>query len=314
MTPGAVIMWSGPAARLVAHRLPLTLGRAHAFDDERISNEHASIAADDAQFIVDDLGSRNGTFLDGQLVANATCRPFTIVRGGHTLAMLVPDVTPYEGHGLTKRGSIYCGGSLAPACRILDASANAEEHVGIFGPINVGRALAHHYAEIVGGEHVVVDLNVTRLGTLDQKLAGKTPRTMILELERPLTLPDQPELEAWLETDVRIVTIARDLDAFRFMPKELTHRLTPRAVEVPPYRFDELPGTIGEAASACGATPHPTLVESALLHLRRLSEETLLRFVTATAKRCMSNGQTSVRGLHLDDYIEMDARMRNCVQ
>lgn len=64
-----------------------------------------------------------------------------------------------------------------------------------------------------------------QLVTLGDRLKDSAPRTMILELSRPLTHPDRPELEAWLETDVRIVSIARGMKSFGFMPKELTARL-----------------------------------------------------------------------------------------
>jgi hypothetical protein len=316
--PGAVVVWSGDKPRLEAHRIPRTgfvFGREQAdASDDRISGQHVRLAAIDQLVAVEDLASRNGTFVNGtQLTRVELCGLPALLRVGHTVAMLVADVGPYEGVSLARRGNLVCAVSLATACNIVDIAARAEEHLGIFGAMNVARALAHDYADTVGGERVVADLNVTKLATLDEKLAGARPRTMILELDRPLTHPDQPELEAWLETDVRIVTVARDLDAFKFMPRELTKRMTPRAVDLPHYRFDELPTTFAETVAARKARAHPTLIEAALLELRNMGEESLLRFVDTTAKRCLANGQDLVRGRDLDETIETDLLLRNCI-
>lgn len=318
MSVGAVVVWSGDKPRLDTLRIPargITFGREHAdASDDRISGQHTRLAAIGPLVAIEDLASRNGTFVNGTALRRVEQLGLpALVRAGHTIAMLVADVRPYEGVSLARRGKLVCAASLAPACGIVDEAARAEEHLGIFGPMNVGRALAHDYAETVGGERVVADLNVTKLTTLVEKLAGARPRTMILELERPLTHPDQPELEAWLETDVRIVSIARDLDAFKFMPRELTKRMTSRSIELPHYRFDELPTTFAETVTAHKARMHATLIEAALLQLRNMGEESLLRFIDATAKRCMENGQDLVRGRDLDEYIQTDQLMRNCV-
>jgi hypothetical protein len=318
MSVGAVVVWSGDKPRLDTIRIPsrgITLGREHAdASDDRISAQHVRLATIGQLVAIDDLASRNGTFVNGTALSRVEQLGLpALVRAGHTIAMLVADVRPYENVTLARRGKLVCAATLAPACNIVDIAARAEEHLGIFGPMNVGRALAHSYADTVGGERVVADLNVVKLTTLVEKLAGARPRTMLLELDRPLTHPDQPELEAWLETDVRIVTVARDLDAFKFMPRELTKRMTPRAVELPEYRFEELPTTFAELVATHGARAHATLIEAALLQLRNMGEESLLRYLDATAKRCKKNGQDLVRGRDLDEHIQTDQLMRNCV-
>ena len=320
---GAVVVWSGNAPRLDTYRIPragFALGREHADRaDDRIGGEHVRLfAIVDDRIAIEDAGSRDGTYVNGARIASVQQWALpAVVRAGHTIAVLVADVRPYEGVTITRRGKLPCAASLATACRILDRSARDEEHLGLLGSIHVGRALAHDYADTVGGNRVVVDLNVTKLATIEEKLAGAAPRTMILEFARPLTLPDQPELEAWLETDVRIVSVARDLDAFKFMPKELTRRLTPRAIELPHYRFDELPTTFADmlAARAPTATLHATFVESALLQLRSTSEESLLRFVAATIERWVERGGESVlRGRELDEHIAQDAANHRCYE
>ncbi|MDQ3337838.1 MAG: FHA domain-containing protein [Myxococcota bacterium] len=316
MSVGAVVVWSGDKPRLDTLRIPsrgVVFGRDQAdASDDRISAQHVRLATIGQHVAIEDLASRNGTFINGMALRRVEQLGLpALMRAGHTLAMLVADVRPYEGVTLARRGKLVCATTLAPACSIVDIAARAEEHLGIFGPMNIGRALAHDYAETVGGERVVADLNVVKLTTLVEKLAGARPRTMILELDRPLTHPDQPELEAWLETDVRIVSVARDLDAFKFMPVELMKRMTPRAVELPHYRFDELPTTFAETIAAHGARAHATLIEAALMQLRNMGEETLLRYLETVAKRCKKNGL--VRGRDLDEHIQTDQLMRHCV-
>lgn len=55
---------------------PVTLGRSErmtvALDDVYVSDEHALVAPDDEGFIVRDLGSTNGTYLNGAKVTQPT--------------------------------------------------------------------------------------------------------------------------------------------------------------------------------------------------------------------------------------------------
>jgi hypothetical protein len=60
------------AAPLVIGRLPEC---AVVLDDTNISRRHAQVAMDDGAVIVTDLGSTNGTFVNGRRVTRATVRP-----------------------------------------------------------------------------------------------------------------------------------------------------------------------------------------------------------------------------------------------
>lgn len=68
-----------PDGRPVTVRLadrPVTLGRSErmtvALDDPYVSEEHALVAPDGDDWVVRDLGSTNGTYLNGAKVAQAT--------------------------------------------------------------------------------------------------------------------------------------------------------------------------------------------------------------------------------------------------
>jgi hypothetical protein len=58
---------------------PLVIGRlpecAVVLDDTNISRRHAQVALDDRAVVVTDLGSTNGTFVNGRRVTRATVRP-----------------------------------------------------------------------------------------------------------------------------------------------------------------------------------------------------------------------------------------------
>lgn len=58
---------------------PLVIGRlpecAVVLDDTNISRRHAQVALDDGAVVVSDLGSTNGTFVNGRRITRATARP-----------------------------------------------------------------------------------------------------------------------------------------------------------------------------------------------------------------------------------------------
>jgi pSer/pThr/pTyr-binding forkhead associated (FHA) protein len=72
---------------------PVTIGRdAHctiALDDNYVSQRHASVTATDGQITVDDLGSTNGTYVNGRrLTGPAVLRPGDRLQvGGATLEL-----------------------------------------------------------------------------------------------------------------------------------------------------------------------------------------------------------------------------------
>src|SRR5690348_4374546 len=79
---GVVVMFSVDRAMCVPFPLdgrPLVLGRecpgGASMDDPRVSREHAEVAFSPSGWQVRDLGSRNGTLVDGQRVSATVVSP-----------------------------------------------------------------------------------------------------------------------------------------------------------------------------------------------------------------------------------------------
>src|SRR5688572_6242783 len=101
--PGAVVIFSAGQPISAALELPpdgLELGRElprGLFEkDDRVSRMHARVAWLGTGFRVDDLGSRNGTFVNGERISEGfAAQPGALVRIGRSLLWLVDDVTPF---------------------------------------------------------------------------------------------------------------------------------------------------------------------------------------------------------------------------
>src|SRR5688572_16279258 len=94
--PFGLTIIHSPDAGMIHRRIPIdgtvVLGRIalsgghFAIADPRISREHAAVLGTEANgFRVKDLGSRNGTFVEGQRVADAALAAGGLLRVGDTL-------------------------------------------------------------------------------------------------------------------------------------------------------------------------------------------------------------------------------------
>jgi hypothetical protein len=99
--PGVIVAFSGASAMslvLAVDDEPLVIGRAgHALlPDDRLSRNHCSIAASAAGWTVRDLGSRNGTFVDGEEVRGEITAPSPrIIRAADTIMVPCADVSTF---------------------------------------------------------------------------------------------------------------------------------------------------------------------------------------------------------------------------
>ncbi|NTX57682.1 sigma 54-interacting transcriptional regulator [Myxococcus sp. CA051A] len=105
--PGLVRLFGGGAALAVALRLPLEgleLGRGPQLgdvQDPRMSRRHAQVRFDGKHFWAVDLGSQNGTWVDGEPLAPGAPREVrAVLRMGDSLFVPSVDVRPLEEHGV----------------------------------------------------------------------------------------------------------------------------------------------------------------------------------------------------------------------
>ena len=144
-TAGVVLLYSdGP--RCICAPFdggPVRIGRddpiGATLTDERLSRHHAEVSRRRGAFVVRDLGSRNGTYVDGRpLRGETTVAAGAIVRTGGTVASIFEDVSALADHPVEVRGGIVCGPSTA---RVLDAAASAREPLAIVGETGSGKEL-----------------------------------------------------------------------------------------------------------------------------------------------------------------------------
>ncbi|MEC7521837.1 MAG: EAL domain-containing protein [Myxococcota bacterium] len=76
-----------PAQRVVVHRLPFTIGRSseadHTIYSQQVSSFHAEIVSAGEGYLVRDLGSTNGTFVNGERVDQHPLQPGDILHVAH---------------------------------------------------------------------------------------------------------------------------------------------------------------------------------------------------------------------------------------
>jgi DNA-binding NtrC family response regulator len=147
-TPGIVVAFSGkPHFLAFAAEGAMRVGRdapAFAlFDDERLSRNHAEIRATPRGFVVRDFGSRNGTFVDGDLVRGEThAGDGAIVRAGRTIMILSADVTPFVGREVRTVGNVLVGVKLADVLTEVERAASAGDALMVRGETGAGKEIA----------------------------------------------------------------------------------------------------------------------------------------------------------------------------
>jgi transcriptional regulator of acetoin/glycerol metabolism len=109
--------------------------------DERVSRAHLELEVQGPLFRVRDLGSRNGTFLDGErLEGERTARPGTVLRVSHTVLVLVADLRPYLA-GYVAVGEYVIGPTMQRALDRAVLARRGEGHLLVLGESGAGKEL-----------------------------------------------------------------------------------------------------------------------------------------------------------------------------
>lgn len=120
--------------------------------DNRTSRRHASIRINEDRFEVEDLGSHNGTFLDGErVIAKTVSKMPRTLRVGHTVFLFVSRLGPLFNRGVDVVDNVVIGPALAMAYERLSQVGKSGDNVLLTGPTGVGKELAaRHFHESAG--------------------------------------------------------------------------------------------------------------------------------------------------------------------
>jgi transcriptional regulator with PAS, ATPase and Fis domain len=154
---------------------PLELGRQEglplALRDSSVSRLHAHVVYVDGAFTVTDLGSKNGTFVDGaRLEGSATGAALRVLRIGASVFLLLEDVRAYLGTGVAIDRDIVIGPVLREAVTRTEQIARAGRDLHLTGETGVGKevfARLYHAAT----EHATGPFVAVNCATIPRELA-----------------------------------------------------------------------------------------------------------------------------------------------
>jgi transcriptional regulator with GAF, ATPase, and Fis domain len=144
--PGIIKLFSNDTPRLevMPTRGPIVIGRGGdvAIEDARASRRHAELSYDGARWTVRDLGSRNGTFLDGEKVTAATAAgEEAVLSVGNTLFLLCANVAPIRGTVTVEKG-VVIGPRLRSTWQAIDLIAQKSKVLHVVGETGTGKEQA----------------------------------------------------------------------------------------------------------------------------------------------------------------------------
>lgn len=222
--------------------------------DKAVSRLHFEVDPQADGLWVRDLGSRNGTFVNGVKVTEARVPAGSVIRVGTTdltVAYSNPEVPPFSNRGFAFGGLVGGSPSMQACFTQLANLAPGETSLIIEGEVGTGKkALAkavHDASPRAGSPFVIVECAGLPGGqaeiadALENALVGAEGGTLVLDEPSELPLAVQRELTPPLDAKAFrvIVTTSKDLRrlvnqaAFR---ESLYFRLAGSTVRVPPLR------------------------------------------------------------------------------
>ncbi len=184
-TPGlAIVVEAGkPSARAVSlqqHGLEIGRGAPEGAlaDDEQVSRTHLRATFGSGVWTFEDLGSRNGTFIDGVRLSGSitTSSDRALIRIGRSLLWAVPDVRPYRGHNMLSVAppSPIVGGSSRRVLGEIALLSKASENLLIIGESGSGKELlARAFHEAQHGQSSRAPLVAVNCAAIPEGLAER---------------------------------------------------------------------------------------------------------------------------------------------
>ena len=182
--PGLVVLFSGKRPAFIplafAGSRPLALGRSLGggllIPDERMSRHHAEIRAEGNRWLVRDLNSRNGTYVDGVQVRGeiAVVAP-RVVRLGDTLLAPCADTRGAAPPERSAEG-VIAGLALRQAWSAIDRAARTSDSLLVRGESGTGKELAarryHAGSPRASGPFIAVNCAAIPEGLAERLLFG----------------------------------------------------------------------------------------------------------------------------------------------
>jgi DNA-binding NtrC family response regulator len=147
--------------------------------DAAVSRRHCTIAPTDAGFVVADLGSRNGTYVDQVAITRAVVPAGAVVRVGGSLLQLLPEelAAEVEPSASSSFGALY--GASAAMRRVfgmLERASGSDASILFIGESGTGKELAaravHDHSARAHGPFVVFDCGATSETLIESDLFG----------------------------------------------------------------------------------------------------------------------------------------------
>jgi hypothetical protein len=309
------------AVSLVIGRTVATASGRVVLDDDRLSREHAAVERVGAEWVVRDLSSRNGTYVDGRRISEPVqVRGDVVVRCGHSVLLLLGDVRDRDRD--LDVGDVIVGPELA---RVLAEAAGATALL-VQGELGSGKKVVARHVHATGahpgGPFVAVDCTaaIDSVGgpqtTWLTPLADAFGGTLFLDHVSELDLALQARLLRAIEGrdgrdggGGRVAVVAasdRDLRgavASRRFRSDLYYRLARTVVMVPPLRQrrGDIPRfvarALGEVSAELGVEllPHPRLIETCCLRPWPGNVPELMRAVADAARAAHAASRDRVR-------------------
>jgi DNA-binding NtrC family response regulator len=182
--PGVLVVFSRDRPRyhpvVLRPGEPMVLGRDDLgglrLDDDRVSTHHAEVRWEAGGFGLRDLGSRNGTSLDGApLERPATGKPRGLVRIGQTLVLLLADLRRFTTGEVRVEDGTVVGPTLQATKDEVAAIRREGGDVLLQGEAGAGKELLakwYHQAAKSKGPLVVFNCANFQTGLADARLFG----------------------------------------------------------------------------------------------------------------------------------------------
>ena len=181
----------GPAERISIARLPFTLGRSetadHTIYSGKVSKEHAKLEAVDGRYTIRDLGSTNGTFVNGHRATHQPLEDGDILHIAHVEfcfrhARHSRDAAASDGNHLVERTQFITPGqphSLIRGTELLRELIDTNAVEMLYQPIvDLRTRSARAYEALARGTHPALSANPAKLLALAEEC------DLVVELSR----------------------------------------------------------------------------------------------------------------------------------